>query len=426
MKNWQYGWAVMLALVLATASCRRDIYDEDELRKATETMMTVDSIDKNHTWELVESEFVSVDVSNVKIGTERAQVWSANALNGEKTTILGELCLSDGEVRNIFYTTLPTQGNVYVALKDTAGTYTVQQVPTGQFVVNFNNPIARKAKVDENLLSRMTYTYCFEDYTEFLSLRSDYDYNDIVLRVSLEAVSARQVRLDVTLAAVGTLNQVAAALRLMGLKYESVESVTTVDNESFDKGLSKNDASMIKESGLLIRGRLGEAVINLFEDAHWATDEAESSSNGVLERYYYNVAKLPGGDHKLFAPRTVSYIITVKEAASLSVISFSRLDPFMLAADLSGFYEMHPAVENRHACVLRNYIVSDAVVGMPWALAIPSGTFRYPLEGTNIGFFKNGALFGAYMTEGHSFGEWAADRKKATDWYLYPTGNQVY
>ena len=74
----------MLALVLATASCRRDIYDEDELRKATETLMTVDSIDKNHTWELVESEFVSVDVSNVKIGTERAQVWSANALNRQQ------------------------------------------------------------------------------------------------------------------------------------------------------------------------------------------------------------------------------------------------------------------------------------------------------------------------------------------------------
>ena len=53
-------------------------------------------------------------------------------------------------------------------------------------------------------------------------------------------------------------------------------------------------------------------------------------------------------------------------------------------------------------------------------------TLDLVVDGVNIGFAKNGALFGAYMTEGHSFGEWAANHTTAIDWYDYPTGNQVF
>ena len=69
------------------------------------------------------------------------------------------------------------------------------------------------------------------------------------------------------------------------------------------------------------------------------------------------------------------------------------------------------------------------IAKLPWAFRIPSGTFRWPLEGVNIGFIINGSiLFGAYATEGHSFGEWAMDRNRFLDWYLdkYATPTRVF
>ena len=33
---------------------------------------------------------------------------------------------------------------------------------------------------------------------------------------------------------------------------------------------------------------------------------------------------------------------------------------------------------------------------------------------------------GAYMELGHSFGEWAENRKNCLDWYLYPADGKVW
>jgi hypothetical protein len=62
---------------------------------------------------------------------------------------------------------------------------------------------------------------------------------------------------------------------------------------------------------------------------------------------------------------------------------------------------------------------------LPWALMVPQADFLYPLEGYEIGYRKKTesgkvAMFGAYTTIGHSFGEWAEDHNNFLDWYLYP------
>ena len=67
-------------------------------------------------------------------------------------------------------------------------------------------------------------TYLFE---EECPVPGDYDYNDVVLRISQEPVGNRQIDLHVTLSAVGGTKQMAGGIRLMGYNYNSVESITT-------------------------------------------------------------------------------------------------------------------------------------------------------------------------------------------------------
>jgi len=80
--------------------------------------------------------------------------------------------------------------------------------------------------------------------------------------------------------------------------------------------------------------------------------------------------------------------------------------------------------------VLHEYFV-PSFKDLPWALMVPDADFKYPLEGTEIGYRKKTesgvvAMFGAYTTIGHSFGEWAEDHNSNLDWYLYPNTQLTY
>ena len=131
---------------------------------------------------------------------------------------------------------------------------------------------------------------------------------------------------------------------------------------------------------------------------------------------------------QLKALRTLSYVVYFKTELGMNSFTLDKLDPFVITEYNSGHWETH--MDNyRHAQVLYEYSVSD-IKDLPWALKVPMRSFRHPLEGCEIGFKKRtdtgvSAMFGAYMTMGHSFGEWAEDRNNYQDWYLYPTANQV-
>ena len=76
------------------------------------------------------------------------------------------------------------------------------------------------------------------------------------------------------LAAVGGEKQIAAAIRLAGYKYDEIESVKTLDNASFNIGAAGDlpeQSGSITERAFLLKSMNGEAVLNLFADAHWAT-----------------------------------------------------------------------------------------------------------------------------------------------------------
>ena len=51
------------------------------------------------------------------------------------------------------------------------------------------------------------------------------------------------------------------------------------------------------------------------------------------------------------------------------------------------------------------------------------GRFRYPVEGMQIGIYKDNVLAGAYL----GFAYWARNRESSNDWYNKPqSANMVY
>ena len=243
------------------------------------------------------------------------------------------------------------------------------------------------------------------------------------------------MRVVVQLAAVGATKQIAGAIRLVGIKYNNVESVTTVDSLSFNT-TNGNDfpdqmkTVMTKEKtefyeSFVSNSKTGEAVLNLFGDAHWATGDLLEENFGMMNRKKYNVSTSVNDDYAQFVPRTITYIVTLKSSEGLNEFSMEKMDPFIIEQYNGGNFEVHQYIY-RNAQILFPYATSK-IKSLPWALCMPMGDFRWPLEGVNIGFIKNERfLYGAYQTRTHSFGEWSMDRNKAIDWYLYPTENQVF
>ena len=150
---------------------------------------------------------------------------------------------------------------------------------------------------------------------------------------------------------------------------------------------------------------------------------------GLFQRKKYNVSNSTGDNYQLCATRTLSYVIYFKDDASLNGFTLDTLDPFIITEFGGLNYETHLDIY-RDAQVLYEYSTLK-FKDLPWALKVPMGDFHYPLEGNEIGFKKKTdtgttALFGAYMTKGHSFGEWAEDYTKCLDWYLYPVETYVW
>jgi len=292
-------------------------------------------------------------------------------------------------------------------------------------VVSFEHvAIGSKQKSRKAQLEQQKLVYCFE---EEMPEPGDFDYNDLVLRLSREIVNSRHLKIEVELAAVGGSKQLAAGLRLVGYQAEDIDSVTIEGGGSFDLGGHKHNVPLEKmatpmwdSNSLLQAGRNGEAMLYLFEDAHWAMGDELDVVNGVFPRKKYNVSK----GSNILPTRTEIYHVYLKEGKSFDNFTAGMFDPFILSPYYGALWEIH-CYRDREAQIYLQYSLVE-IKKLPWAFMIPDASFRYPLEGVNIGFYKNGALFGAYMTPNHSFGEWAIDHTKCLDWYLYPTFNQIF
>ena len=424
----QIMWMAMAAFsaMIVGASCSRNVYDVNEAQKIYDFSNPVDTIEANHPWLLTTSKVLMVTPPDESTA-ERIVVLTKNPRESGDAEVVGEAFVTSANQTVVNITYPSTTRTLYVAAVDGDDKYTIVKydVNSSSSVINFRNAIVTGEPI-AYVPQPMLFTYCYEDEFYFAG---DFDYNDVVLRISQERTGEKEVRYRVQLAAVGTSKQVAAAIHLVGTKFSDVESVKTVDDKSFNvtaKGEAFPEQMMIvqKETANLLQANNGDAVINVFVDAHWATGDALNAEYGMMQRKKYNVTKGTDETHQMMVPREVIYIVTFKDVASANGLSVGQIDPFIYTEFNSAILETH-TYTYRSVQALNSYPPSE-IKSLPWAFAIPYGSFRWPIDGSTIGFYINGSNFGAYKDPGHSFGEWSMDHTKALDWYLYPTDNQVF
>lgn len=430
----QLHWAAIVVIFIMIGmniSCNREMFDKEEYEKHVDSVSPVDSVDANHTWILTKSKTLLIQAPESG-EVQRVKILTANPRETGNAEIVGEAWASAGEQFSMTFTYPSTITKLYAALVDGEEKYSIVQFnPDTESSIYFNDLIVDHEKLSYDP-QPLLYTYGYE---EEYPAPGDYDYNDVVLRISQVRSGEREMRINVQLAAVGANKQIAAAIRLVGYNFSDIESVKTVDSLSFNRTNGRDFPNQMKTvipsskssfyDSFLSSGRNDEAVINLFGDAHWATGDLLEENHGIMQRNKYNVSKSFNSDNVQFVPRTITYIVTFKSSSGLNDYSMDKLDPFILEMYNGGVFEVHQ-YPYREAEVIYNYSYTT-IKNLPWALCMPKGDFRWPIEGVNMGFImKEAHKFGAYQTYGHSFGEWSMDRTRALDWYDYPTENQVF
>lgn len=416
---------LVAALALGAVSCSKDLYDESKHHEIIKYVSPVDSVDQKHTWQLSNYYTYSVTV-NTSVGAKRLELYSGNPVESTNAEMLARTFVNDGQQVELSASVPSVLTKIYAVLVDDKGKYTVTSFSPTERQVDFSNPIATKQTPRLAVPKVKAYTYCFE---ENFPEPGDYDFNDVVMRVSLERTGKKEMNIGVTLAAVGARKPLAGALRMVGYRFEDIDSVVPVKGKTLNVNVPSTCYELIGTDDVLLKGRKDEAVINLFLDAHWAISDGIETVNDEFIRKMYNVARTFNEDHEVTYAKTVTYTVYFKNETALDNFTQEILDPFLITYYGGVKLEIH-LDEFKDAQVFYDYNTLK-FKDLPWALKIPTAYFQYPLEGNQIGFRKRAedgtaAMFGAYMTMGHSFGEWVENCNSSLDWYEYPTANRVY
>jgi LruC domain-containing protein len=436
--KWIIPLIVTIILVANSSCTNQDLFDQEKTQEYYDSLSPVDSLDKNHDWLLTESRSITV-TANANVNAQWLKILTADPHKEANAEVATQIMISDGETVSLSFSHPKLVTTLYAALIDDQGRFTVTAFSPDDHEVDFSDPLYTKQLISY-IPQPLAFIYCYEEeMPDFINL--DFDYNDVVMSIAYERTGEREIRFHVALNAVGTDFPVSAALHLKNIKYNDIDSVTTVGKASFNvnsKGEEVPDqlisSNLLKNKEPLLKSKNQEkeedkeAVINLFCDAHWATGDLLTENYGMIERKRYNVNKGSGTGYQTMVPREVTYIVAFKENVDLDHLTFDLIDPFIIKEYLGGTFEVHQYAY-RHDWVLWNYRIAD-IDKLPWALVIPYKKFRHPLEGVNMGFKKKDIQgFGAYSSvRGHTFGEWSMNRNLAQDWYLneYATENQVY
>ncbi len=413
---------VCVSIILGMTSCEKNVYDEKRHEELIHYNSSVDSVDQQHMWQLSQAKILRYQVP-VGASYKQLRVYTANPLSDLKAEVMSQIYVSDGLSGSLSINVPYQLTTLYAALVDESENLTVTSLPSSQVFIDFTNATTGKAA---DSFKPQTYTYLFEEnYPE----PGDYDYNDLVLRVSQQRTGEKQITINVTISAVGASKMIASCIRLVGYRFQDIDSVYTTTGKSFNDGINTQMLYFHKETDFLIEGKNHEAVLNLFCDAHWAMAFNMSADYGLFQRKKYNVSTSTSDDYQLRATRTLSYVIDFKDGSLLNNFTLDTLDPFIITDYNGGVWETHTE-QFKSAQVLHEYFV-PSFKDLPWALMVPQADFLYPLEGYEIGYRKKTesgkvAMFGAYATIGHSFGEWAENHNGFLDWYFYPDTNYTF
>jgi LruC domain-containing protein len=397
------------------------MFDQKEYEKVLITAYPVDNIDPTHTWSLLNTIEVEVTTDVGAQNVAKVQILNKNPFESTKAKVLAERYAKQGE-RVAMTVDIPvTQKTLYAAVVTRSGKYYLRKFTPDESQIVFTSTDT-PATGTVNTPAVQAYTYLYE---ESFPMPDDFDYNDVVMRISKSVPSANILQLKVTLSAVGASRSIAGALRLTGIAYNDVVNVT-IDSTAMDDGYPLNFSML--DGKVWSKSRKGEAVINLFEDAFWAIRPQTATSGDVLRRFYNTERQERENYSARVAEKTRTYTVLLKDGADANNIRLSQLDPFIIKNYNNVHFEVHTYPFHTDE-VLWEYQGGDKTAYidvMAWALLIPDGDFAYPMEGMPIGTYRNGEIFGAYGKYHHSFGEWLHDKEKAIDWWIYPTKPMTY
>ncbi|QRX62708.1 LruC domain-containing protein [Dysgonomonadaceae bacterium zrk40] len=252
-------------------------------------------------------------------------------------------------------------------------------------------------------------TYMFEDNWPLLG---DYDMNDVVFNMKPEYTidagnKVTQLKLDVTLRAVGGVKRLAVGMQIDGMARNVVSSVS----RSSQAG---RDNSVFSASNGLETGQ-DYVVIPIFDDVHKAL--------GIPAGTMVNTTV--GGSIGTVSPAVVTFTLTFNSPVDRETVSIDKLNPFIVnggyknrrdEVHLPGFAPTDKADIFRFGAgdddSSNNYYTSKG--NLIWALAIPGAT-RYPKEYTSIRK--------AYP----QLESWATTSGQSDkDWYMHPDLTFIY
>lgn len=427
MRTHLFKYIALVLCPLALVACKRDMFDPSAYKTIIQESFPVENIDPAHNWNLTQSHSTVVNANvDATVNITQIRILNGNPYSTKKVEVLAETDASRGDTKTLSYYTPAYQKELYIAAVTDDGrhllkTFNVDSQPT----VELSDVQEYDTKINKPIYQ--TYTYLYETtYPE----PGDWDFNDLVMRIQkLPAQSANEIRLEVTLEAVGCQKQVAAAIHLLNYSYDDIESVTTEDGRTFDGDLNIK-RTFIEKPDLLLKGLHGEAIVNLFEDAHYAlAAQLEAKEYGGNPKHiFYNTHRKPSGNTQAqVAAKRITYVIKLKNPQQAGNFSLEDIDPFAMEDFNSGRWEIH-TFAHKSDQMLHDLGSNETAKSnnMSWALVIPSSTFRWPIEGESLGLYKEGILTGAYMKSGHSYAQWVRDHTICLDWFIYPTTGLVY
>jgi len=423
--NKHYALCIMnyALIVLALQGCRKMEIDTAQWKEIVQSNYLVDTVDIYHEWDLLQTRALTIKADLDDPDLERVQILNGNPYETEGVEILTERFVKYGQTVNPIFHVPFVERDYYAAAVTAQGQYTVVPFNSSNVASFANNSKA----VATGVLNRpiyQTYTYLFE---EDFPLPGDFDFNDVVLRISQQAVNDSTLKLKVTLSAVGAAKQVGGAIRMPNIPYDMVKRVAIEEGIRFDETLTTN-RYYIDNDKVYVSGRDGSTVINLFDDAHWSLLPKEEY--GQVVRMFYNTRKFEVKNESTKVPeQSRTYIIYLKSGLAASYLELPDIDPFIIVNNNGLCTEVH-TYKYKYDEAIWHYTNGPSAEDdhVPWALLIPDGQFHYPVEAMFIGRYRNGESTGAYSRSNHSFGEWGRDHDKARDWWLYDYASkaQVY
>ena len=439
----------LACMSLGITACKDNYFEEGKYDELLVSSFPVGKVDPNHTWAIFGSATLHASVNANDSRTYRLAVYQEDPRTTTSVTLLADCEVAAGKTSTLSFSFQLAQPTVYLVCYDENNSHVImtRTVTNGEMIdldlSSMGDGVV--AKINEK---DKAFRFCFEDQFPH---PGDYDFNDCVIKVS-PTVSGKTATVKVSLDAIGSTKQIAAAMRIKGLapdavltatntfidyaaSYESTRYITPVKN---DKG--ETAFYVDPETGLgkdAANNQINDFVVSLFNDAHWAMSKVDAGgANQYMHSYYYNtISKLTVNDERarVTAPVVMLFTFTLDTEEHAQLFNdIQKYDVFVVEQYSGRMWEVHtyPFKFDQVLKAYENYTdkltpyINSSTKNYPWALLLP-GEFFYPVEWQSICGYTtntNGKVTTKETTAYKFFRSWAINPsstiKEVKEWYL--------